>query len=293
MTEKIYLKAPAKVNWYLRILGRRPDGYHDLESLMIPVDLCDEVAITPIDEGIELDCPALPDVPPEKNLAWRAAKAYLDAFRPAGGVRIDITKKIPAGGGLGGGSSDAAAVLTGLDRLYPGLTAFRDIVQVANALGSDVPFFLYRQPAIVFGRGDRVRPLEGLVSPFWTVLVHPGFGVPTAWAYAEWDRRNPGLTGGGESATKRPPLETANTVAGGLYNGFEDLVFEAHPVLRRIKTVILDAGAEGALLSGSGSTVFGVFPGRKAAAAAAARIGRAGEGWQVHVAQGLTEINDQ
>ena len=292
MTGKIYIKAPAKVNWYLRILGRRPDGYHDLESLMIPVDLFDEVSLTPIAEGVVLDCPALPDVPPEQNLAWRAAQAYLEACRPAGGVRSGIKKNIPAGGGLGGGSSDAAAVLTGMDRLSSGLTSFRDLVQVANSLGSDVPFFLYRQPAIVFGRGDRIRPLEGLVPSFWTVLVHPGFGVPTAWAYAEWDRRNPGLTGGGESATKRPPLEAVNAAAGGLYNGFEDLVFEAHPVLRRIKTAILDAGADGALLSGSGSTVFGVFPGRKAAAAAAARIARAGEGWQVHVAQGLVGAFD-
>ena len=287
MTTELYLKAPAKVNWYLRILGRRSDGYHDLESLMVPVALFDEISVEQGPAGVSLACADLPDLPPEKNLAYRAAQLFIEAFKPVGGVRINLKKNIPAGGGLGGGSSDAATVLVGMDRLYPGFASFRGLVQIANALGSDVPFFLYRQPAIVFGRGDRIRPLEGLVPPFWTVLVYPGFGISTAWAYAEWDRRNPGLTAVGESAKKRPPLETVKTVAGEPYNGFEDFVFEAHPVLRMIKTAILDAGADGALLSGSGSTVFGVFAGEQVAVTAAARLEAIDPGWRVYVAQGL------
>lgn len=288
-SEKIYIRAPAKVNRYLRILRRRPDGFHDIDSLMVPVALYDELSLTRTAGGITLVCDGLPGLPPERNLAFRAAQAFVDVFTPAGGVAITLAKAIPAGGGLGGGSSDAAAVLIGMNRLHPGLAKADRLAGLAASLGSDVPFFLLRRPAVVSGRGEVVTPLESPLPPFWAVLIFPGFGVPTAWAYKAWDdRRIARLTAGGESAKDPPPSGAENDTSGGFYNGFEDLVFDAHPVLRRIKTAIRAAGADGALLSGSGSTVFGVFPDEKAAQAAAAAVALVDPGWQVYAAQGLT-----
>jgi len=296
---KLYLRAPAKVNLFLGILGRRPDGFHEIESLLAPVSLFDVLEIERRSRGIAFSCVGLRGVPREKNLAYRAAEAFIAAFGPAGGVRIRLKKKIPAGAGLGGGSSDAAAVLNAMDRLFPGLAAPTALGELAASLGSDVPFFLGGRPAWVHGRGDLVEPLGQPLSRFHAVLVYPGFGVSTAWAYAAWDSRhgnrgrrrgaNPELTARGRSASNLRPVRAENGTIRGLRNDFEGVVFEAHPLLYGLKGALYACGAYGVLLSGSGSTVFGLFEGERKARKSAALIARSNPEWKAFAVKGLCD----
>ncbi|MBI5526114.1 MAG: 4-(cytidine 5'-diphospho)-2-C-methyl-D-erythritol kinase [Deltaproteobacteria bacterium] len=287
MPAKLYLRAPAKVNLYLRILGRRPDGFHDIESLVVPVRLFDRIEVEKALRGVGFSCTGLPGVPPEENLAHRAAKAFIDAFGPGGGVRIRVKKTIPAGAGLGGGSSDAAAVLSGMDRLFPGLATPAALAELAASLGSDVPFFLGGRPAWIRGRGDMVEPLKRPLPPFRAVLVYPGFGVSTAWAYGAWDSQHPRLTAHWRSASNHRPVRVENDAIRGLRNDFEGVVFKTHPVLRGVKDALLAHGAYGALLSGSGSTVFGLFEGDRNTRESAASIARSNPEWNAFVVKGL------
>ena len=248
--------APAKINLSLRVLHRRPDSFHEIETRMIPLDLSDEievetVAATPDGSGIELVCsdPSLPTG--DGNLAYRAAalfKARLGREMPP--IRITLAKRVPHGAGLGGGSSDAATVLLALDGLTGAHLRASQLATLAAELGSDVPFFVYRRAAVCRGRGEIIEPVPASpVLPI--VLFKPEFPIPTPWAYQRWRdaRELPGV------------LYSAQVFPWGeLVNDLERPVFEKYVVLADLKMWLLEQPeVTGALLSGSGSTLFAVL----------------------------------
>ena len=236
--------APAKINLYLHILGKRPDGFHELETLMAPISLGDTLDIDLIASGIEFTCsdPALADA--ADNLATRAARIFLDEFQLATGVRIHLDKKTPVGAGLGGGSSDAASVLLALRELTGTKCDDAKLAELAARMGSDIPFFIYGRPAICRGRGEIIEPTE-LAEALCGLLVHPGFGVSTPWSYKTY-AQNPGQ---GEAGRAFKGFT--------LRNDLELPAFGKYPWLPvakewfRAQPEVLDS-----LMSGSGSSVF-------------------------------------
>lgn len=297
------LVAPAKVNLGLRITGRRPDGYHTLDSLFAPLDLGDRVRVelgtcAPGDasgsrialavRGLGAD--ALPA--DARNLAARAAHAFLRAAGMRAELAIDLEKRVPSGAGLGGGSSDAAAVLRALDRLVPGAVAPAALPDIALSLGADVPFFLRPQPARVRGIGERIDPARGL-GGLPLALANPGISLSTADVYAAWDERAAALTPPGPRPTMPPahgPEIAAETLSrlfvGGEFVGSDDdrarvravlvndLLAPAAslcPSIARLLEQLESLGALAVGMSGSGATVFGVFESRGRAEAAVAR----------------------
>lgn len=257
------LKAPAKVNYRLDVLRRRPDGYHDLRMIMQRIDLCDEITITVADRpGIRVSCgrEGVPDGP--DNIAWRAADALLGAAGKAVGLDIAITKNIPVAAGLGGGSSDGAAVLMGVNELL-GL-GFSDelLMEIGVKLGADVPFFIFKKTALAEGIGEVLTPLDG-VPTVWLAVVNPNVHVSTAWVY-----QNLQLTSG-RGEVKIPRFyENVVDLCSVLANDLEAVTIPRHPVIGEIKDELLECGARGALMSGSGPTVFGLFDDERGARAA-------------------------
>lgn len=271
--KKLQLQAPAKVNYRLDVLGKRADGYHDLRMVMQRVDLCDEIAIAVTETpGIRVRCGSsgVPDGP--GNIAWRAADALLKLFGKEVGIEISITKKIPVAAGLGGGSSDAATVLMGVNELLElGLTDER-LMEIGVKLGADVPFFIFKKPALAEGIGDRLTALDQVPS-LWVVLVNPGIHVSTAWVY-----QNLRLTSKGPVTIIRRSYGSAAEVCELLSNDLEPVTCGKYPLLDELKDLLIASGACGSLMSGSGSTVFGLFEEEKTARQAAAEIARE-RGW--------------
>jgi 4-diphosphocytidyl-2-C-methyl-D-erythritol kinase len=255
--------APAKINLILRILDRRSDGYHNLWSLMHTVALEDElhIRLCPDQGEIRLRCDVADLKVDHTNLVHRAATAVLARAQRSIGLDIYLRKRIPMGAGLGGGSSDAAATIVGLNRLLQLDWSASQMADVGEALGSDVPFFFYAPAAMVSGRGEVVVPtkIEGIR---WTVLVNPGFGVETKWAYQELasTRREPvrSLTSLQHDIAHQTDVSWSQ-LSQAVENDFESPVFAAHGALREIKQGLRQQGADIALLSGSGATVFGLF----------------------------------
>jgi 4-diphosphocytidyl-2-C-methyl-D-erythritol kinase len=284
--EALDLAAHAKINLYLKILGTRSDGFHEIESLICPIELHDRIRIAAAGHGIRVHCRGLEEpLPEEKNLAYKAAALFVERVGIKSGVDIRLEKNIPSGAGLGGGSSDAAAVLVGMDRLFGGGAGRGTLLEMASKLGSDVPFFITGKPAWVRGRGEIVEPVAEPPEMKAIVLVKPPFGVSTVWAYRAWDERqkavNSSLTGQGGSAKSIAPLPPGRVAQEWLFNSFEACVFDAHPGLKAVRTALLELGAEGALMSGSGSTVFGVFAGMERAGEAAGALRARDRSWKV------------
>lgn len=255
----VRLRAPAKVNLRLRVLGRESGGYHQLETVFQALDLSDEVDVRSGPAGVRLDLDGPEPCPPEENLAYRAASAFLDRTGIAQGVSIRLSKRIPARGGLGGGSSDAAAVLRAMNRLFREVLPGSELERLAADLGSDVPFFLSPSPlALAWGRGDRVLPLNAL-PPAPVLLAVPGFGVETRRAFQA-------LGVAGVPTPVRPvgaidprKLSSWEGVAELAANDLQDAVFGLEPVLRSLFDALSGVGARLSLLSGSGSTLFALF----------------------------------
>ena len=252
---RVTLTAAAKVNLTLEVLGKRPDGYHELATVLQTVDLADRLVLEDADELAMTTTST--DVPADAgNLALRAAVALREAAKVERGVRVHLDKRIPVAAGLGGGSTDAAAVLLGLNRLWNLRWAGTRLAEVAETLGMDVPFFLKGGVALGTGRGERLGRVAGM--PLALVLVNPGTGMSTAAVYG---RVTPAMySGGGRSqamvaalASRRPAR-----VAASLYNGLEAAVAGSSPDLQRMRAALMAAGALGAMMSGSGPTVFGV-----------------------------------
>ncbi len=298
----IALKAPAKINLSLRVLGRRPDGYHDIDSVMQMVGLYDDVEVAPGRRGLDVvvegaDLPAGPG-----NLVYEAATALAKAAGVSTGASIRLAKRIPIGAGLGGGSSDAAAVLMALSRLWRLRWTRTRLAELGAGLGSDVPFFFFGPTARVTGRGELVartaRPrLVGEARPSeWAVLVNPGFSVSTRWAFealgAPPAARLPGsggpsglstsrLTTGGSIVTIPRLLGAPVSAPCPVENSLEAVTASSYPVIEEIKRWLRDAGAGVALMSGSGPTVFGLFSSRAEAVRARVGLPQAWMGWVV------------
>lgn len=253
---------PAKVNLVLRILDRRHDGYHNVWSIMHTVALEDElkIRVTSSQSGIGLTC----DMPglslDHTNLVSRAASAVLDDAKLSVGVEVKLFKRIPMGAGLGGGSSDAAATILGLNHLLKLGWSSAKMAEVGQSLGSDVAFFLFAPSAIVSGRGETVRPIT-IEGRRWIVLVKPAFGIETKWAYQELAATRTGVRAlsSDHAQLDRHETVTWDRVVATAENDFEIPVFTRHPVLLGLKRTLLNLGAQCALLSGSGATVFGLF----------------------------------
>ncbi len=246
--------APAKVNLSLRILGPRSDGFHEIETLIAPVSLCDEIQIVRRGgkERIELKCDD-PSVPKgDDNLAVRAANLFFEKTKVDGGIYIELKKKIPHGAGLGGGSSDAASTLLALNELFGTKLPREALAKMAGATGSDVPFFIFQCAAVCKGRGELVSPTR-LREQLSVLLLKPEFGVPTQWAYSHWrdSHEIPGVSC------------LAQNFAGQTFlNDLERPVFEKFIFLAEMKTWLCRQAEIGAaLMSGSGSTIFAVLRG--------------------------------
>lgn len=252
-------EAPAKINLYLAIKGKRPDGFHDLETRMVKITLADRLHLARLDSGITVDCPES-DLPTgEGNLVYRAAKSFFTALGTGGGVAIVLEKKVPIAAGLGGGSSDAAAVLRGLNTLYGLPFSVGQLVELARPLGADVPFFVDDcVVAWATGIGDKIQA-EAVSPADWIVLVNPGFPVSTKWVYENFTL----TTDGNPYILGREFVHGKDACAGPgnlpLYNELEAVTIRKYPELGRIKDELLADGAHGALMSGSGPTVFGLF----------------------------------
>lgn len=284
----IRLQAPAKVNLYLRVVGKRTDGYHLLDTLMVPVSLYDEVVIEQVRGArkpltVTCDNPAVPGG--RRNIAYRAARLLLAKAEVRGGVRIHIRKRIPVGAGLGGGSTDAAAVLIGLNRLLRLGLNQGQLMRLAAGLGADVPFFILGVPARARGIGDRLTPLPRL-RRFWVVILYPGFSVSTRWVYR---RLKSNLTRRGENTSITVPLNNANKAADlapYLVNDLEEVTVGRYPRLALLKEKLVRVGAVGALMSGSGSSVFGIFRSERGAREALRRL-RGEKGLRAYLAYSL------
>lgn len=278
---KFTLPAFAKINLSLRVLGRREDGYHEIQTIFQTVTLRDHLTFEPLPGGrLELQCSA-PDVPAdESNLVHRAASALRERFGVRRGARVELEKNIPAGGGLGGGSSDAAVALIGLSRLWEIEAAGRELARIGARLGADVPFFFTGGTAFGAGTGTDINALEDVPRQH-LIVVAPEVKVSTAEAYKALNA--PALTKA-EGAVMLPISRTeadfSGSLRGVLRNDFEAVVFRLHPEIGRAKEALLEAGARRAMLSGSGSSVFGVFDSEGDAALSLEAL-EAEAGWQV------------
>lgn len=279
---EVVVAAPAKVNLFLHVLDRETTGFHAIETLFAALELHDTVTVRgTVAPGVDLRVEGDHDLgPPARNLAVLAAERYLErAGRgAAAGAEIVLEKAIPPGAGLGGGSSDAAAVLRAMSRIHDGAVGRPELVELASDLGSDVPFFLASTPmALAWGRGDRLLGLPPLPGRPVLVIL-PGFRVPTAGAYEDLDRMR--SDGDGEAPTHRRGgrlLETGDlsswdTVAELAHNDFCDVVVARRPEIEEMRSSLERDGAGPCLVAGSGSAVFGVFAEPEAAGAARRRL---------------------
>lgn len=268
--------SPAKINLYLRILGKRADGYHELETLMLPLDFGDEITLRPRSDGLTLECdnPNLPT--DDSNLALRAAKRLAEQCGVKRGAAIALTKRTPLAAGLGGGSSNAASVLLGLRQLW-GLEANDSILhELAAGMGSDINFFMAGGAALCRGRGEQIEPVPCKLSAS-VLLVNPGFGISTKWAYESWAKAAVAsrLTASLPQVSlllRALAEDDLAAVSRCLFNSLEAPSVRKFPVLELIKDAMRDDGASGALMSGSGATVFGLFADPKTAEESALRV---------------------
>jgi 4-diphosphocytidyl-2-C-methyl-D-erythritol kinase len=256
-------KSPCKVNLLLNILGKRADGFHELETVMQPVNLCDELSFERGGNGIQLSCSSKNLAVNSKNLVFRAAADFLAAVKISDGVKIHLEKKIPLAAGLGGGSGNAATTLLALNELFGRPLNTEKLRELAAALGSDIPFFLQNKPALATGRGEKIQPLDNFPALRGKafLLIHPGFGISTPWAYQNLARFPDALNGKKGRAKKLiSMLQTGDlkAAAAGFYNSLEAPALEKFPILQLFQEFLRSNGALAALMSGSGSTTFAI-----------------------------------
>ena len=246
------IRAPAKINLSLRVLGRRSDGFHEVETLIAPISLCDEITIRqrPGKKEIAFRCDDSSVPKGEDNIVVRAAIVFFEETKVTSGVLIELKKRIPHGAGLGGGSSDAASALLALNELFETNLPREALAKMAETIGSDVPFFIFQSAAVCKGRGELVIPTK-LREQLPVLLLKPAFGVPTQWAYCRWrgSREIPGVS------------YAAQQFDGQMFvNDLERPVFEKFVFLAQLKMWLLKQPEVGAaLMSGSGSTIFAVL----------------------------------
>jgi 4-diphosphocytidyl-2-C-methyl-D-erythritol kinase len=265
----VKIRAPAKINLRLRVVGRRSDGYHLIDSIMVAVTLFDEVeikkrktknsAVKAAQLRVTCDHPQVPAG--EKNLVYQAASLLLRETAVVEPVDIHIRKRIPLGAGLGGGSTDAAATLVGLNRLFRLRFSPSQLEKIASRLGADVPFFITARPARARGIGDRLTPLKN-VPRWWLVILYPGFAVSTAWVYGNVPQN---LTKFHVDTRLYTLLTGAPKFADLLVNDLEPVTVKRYRRIKVMKETLVKMGAAGASMTGSGSAVFGIFGSREKA----------------------------
>lgn len=280
---KLVRSAPAKINLCLHVLGRRGDGYHELLMLMQRISLFDRIEVEILPGGnVVVECPGVRIAQGEDNIAAQAARRMLARAGTDGGARITIDKQIPVAAGLGGGSSDAAAVLAALDDLLGLDLTEQELMAEGLRLGADVPFFLLKGASAAWARGvgEQLEPIAEMPS-LWYVLVNPGYPVSTAWVF-----RNLQLTSKND-VVKLPKFSgTKQDILSLLHNDLEAVTLAHFPQLQRIKERLLECAASGVLMSGSGPTVFGVFDALDDAERACELLGRE-PGWRVFLARSV------
>jgi len=248
--------SPAKVNLHLSVLRKREDGYHDIATLMQRISLYDELTFVSLAEGITINCPGSNLPVDAGNIVYRAAQAYFSYTGYKQGIAITVAKRIPVAAGLGGGSSNAATTLVTLNEMTGAGCSLEELMKLGKTLGADVPFFIFGKTAWATGIGDCLQAAEN-IPPRWFLLVNPGFPVSTKMVYESLnlrltkDRINYSIP-----AFK---IGMGNDVTEGLKNDLEEVTMAHHPLLNQIKQLLLSCGASGALMSGSGPTLFGIF----------------------------------
>jgi len=283
-TLPVRFRSFAKINVALAVLGKRTDGYHNIQTVFQSISLYDELEFHPADR-LELQCENMPGVPQERNLVWKAATRLAENISGNPGVSIILKKRIPSGAGLGGGSSNAAATLLGLCKIWQLKYSNSDLISIATELGSDVPFFLIGGTAMGSGRGEIIDPLPDL-PPGHLVVIFPGIRISTAEAYGSL---NLGLT----SATEDNRIYRfcgqmlkEQDYLTGIFNDFEASILPDYPPIKESMDFLRQQGAVAVLLSGSGSAVFGFFQSEESALAASrTAVQRA---WQVFPAKTLS-----
>jgi len=261
------LKAPAKINWFLHVRGKRKDGYHNIESLLQRISLYD---VLTFEGSTTIEVMTEADIPPYENLVYKAAVALKEDSGYRHGAKITLTKNIPLAAGLGGGSSDAAATLVGLNRLWNTDVPDKELSKIAASIGSDIPFFLNGTAAFVEGRGEIINSIE-IKRTATLLLLKPPFGVPAGWAYN--NVLEPSVTSSDlKTFVKLLDYEDYGPLYSCAGNDLEVPVSQRYPEIREMKEALYRNGAEFCAMSGSGPTVFGVFNNAKKAKAAQATI---------------------
>jgi 4-diphosphocytidyl-2-C-methyl-D-erythritol kinase len=269
---QLILKAPAKVNLHLEIKGRRPDGYHEILSIVHSVQLYDRVYLRSLKDKKILRILCDPPLPGQSNIAATAAQLFTSTCGIEAGIEVCIEKRIPVGAGLGGGSSDAAAVLVGLNKLLGTRLSKGELHEMAAGLGSDVPFFLEQGAALMSGRGEELESLEPR-EDLILVLVSPDFSISTGEAYRWFDmaekiQRRKSIS----RVDLKARLRQTPPASWDFFNSFQPVVEDRYPQIKTIAGELKDCGADFAALSGSGSTIFGVFTDGKVAQSACRRM---------------------
>lgn len=252
----IRTKAPAKLNIRLKVTGRRPDGYHELVSIMVPIDLFDVLelgvnrggGIKLVSEGIEVPTD-------ENNLVYKAARSFFSRTGLPEEISIKLIKNIPVAAGMGGGSSDAAATLLALNEMWKKPLSLSEMHDLALELGADVPFFLEGKPSLARGIGEILEPLKTWPK-YWYVIVHPHVEVSTSWVYG---KLNLMLTTGEYDYIKQILGQVPISISQVLENDLESVTSATFPIVETIKKSLIQTGAQGALMTGSGPSVFGLF----------------------------------
>ena len=274
--------SPAKVNLHLEVLGKRPDGYHEIQTLLHRVGLYDQIEIHEGGEGIRLFTEGEPIPQGMENLAWKAAHAFFQTVGIQGKVEIRIRKRIPVGAGLGGGSSDAAAMLVALNDLLRAGLDEKSLMALGAGLGADVPFFIFERSALARGKGEILTPVK-FPAPLWFLMLVPPYQISTAWSYEAFDHLAGGKKEGTPIRDSYPELMDLLPV---LKNDLELPAFTRYPELGRIKEELLRKGARGALMSGSGSVVFGLFAASEEAKRTEQNL-MLPPGWKTIIARGI------
>ena len=288
LTDEFTVPSFAKINWSLRVLGKRPDGYHEIETVLQTVSLHDELFFRlDEDSDIKLFCD-FPNVPTDHtNLIVRAADLLRARFNLQSGATIRLQKKIPPGGGLGGGSSNAAIALLALSQLWGLNLSLPELTGLASQIGSDVPFFFLGGRSIATGVGTELTPVADCAETS-LVIVTPATAISTVTAYAALDSH--ALTSSNSArilANSCSEADFSSCDQWSLYNEFEKVIFEMEPEIKRVREALLDAGAQDVLLAGSGSSVFGIFESAEAQRRALEVI-QAEAGWRLFACNTLS-----
>jgi len=278
----IELFSHAKINLRLDILRKRADGYHDIRTVFQKVSLRDELHIAISKRGIEVTCDN-PQVPVNKdNLACKAAQSMLNQYNIKDGVSIEIKKNIPVAAGLGGGSSNAASTLMGMNQLFGLGAAKQELMKIGSTIGADVPFFIFGKTALATGIGDRLETME-ITPKLWLLLIIPDIPISTAWAYSNLRM---GLTNKHINIIIPSCINHLSEIMSILSNDLEKVAIPRYPIIQKIKDELIKKGAKGSLMSGSGSTVFGIFSSEDEAKEAYTQL-KTRSDWQVHLCRNI------